>query len=74
MLTQPGGRAQGDRGAFPRTSSTLATDHADTIVIGNAAPEFRDVPKRLTDGQTIIDLVRITDSRSVSGVYEGICW
>ncbi len=49
-------------------------DHADTIVIGNAAPEFRDVPKRLTDGQTIIDLVRITDSRSVSGVYEGICW
>jgi GDP-mannose 6-dehydrogenase len=48
--------------------------HADTIVIGNAAPEFRDVPKRLTDGQTIIDLVRITDSRSVSGVYEGICW
>ncbi len=49
-------------------------DHAGTIVIGNAAPEFRDVPKRLTDGQTIIDLVRITDSRSVSGVYEGICW
>ena len=49
-------------------------DHADTIVIGNAAPEFRDVPKRLSDGQTIIDLVRITDSRSVSGVYEGICW
>jgi GDP-mannose 6-dehydrogenase len=49
-------------------------DHADTIVIGNAAPEFRDVPKRLTDGQTIIDLVRITDSCSVSGVYEGICW
>src|SRR5712692_5536922 len=48
-------------------------DHADTIVSGNAAPEFRDVPKRLTDGQTIIDLVRITDSRSVSGVYEGIC-
>jgi GDP-mannose 6-dehydrogenase len=49
-------------------------DHADTIVIGNMAPEFRDVPKRLTDGQTIIDLVRITDSRSVSGIYEGICW
>jgi len=49
-------------------------DHAGTIVIGNAAPEFRDVPKRLTDGKTIIDLVRITDSRSVSGVYEGICW
>src|SRR5712691_7055559 len=49
-------------------------DHADTVVIGNAAPEFRDVPKRLTDRQTVIDFVRVTDSRSVSGVYEGICW
>lgn len=48
--------------------------HAGTIVIGNAAPEFRDVPKRLTDGQTVIDFVRVTESRSVSGVYEGICW
>ena len=48
--------------------------HAGTIVIGNAAPEFRDIPSRLTDGQTVIDFVRITDSRSVAGVYEGICW
>ena len=49
-------------------------DHAATIVIGNPAPEFRDVSRRMSDGQTIIDLVRITDSPSVSGVYEGICW
>jgi GDP-mannose 6-dehydrogenase len=49
-------------------------DHAGTIVIGNADPEFRDVPKILGDGQTVVDLVRIADSRSVSGVYEGICW
>jgi GDP-mannose 6-dehydrogenase len=49
-------------------------DHADTIVIGNSAPEFRDVPKRLGEGQSIIDLVRITDSRTVTGIYEGICW
>jgi GDP-mannose 6-dehydrogenase len=49
-------------------------DHADTIVIGNAAPEFRDVPRRLSDGQTLIDFVRVCDSRSVAGVYEGICW
>ncbi len=48
--------------------------HANTIVIGNAAAEFSDVPKRLNDDQTVIDFVRITDSRSVSGVYEGICW
>ena len=49
-------------------------DHADTIVIGNAAPEFHDIPKRLKDDQTVVDFVRITDSRSVSGIYEGICW
>jgi GDP-mannose 6-dehydrogenase len=49
-------------------------DHADTIVIGNAAPEFHDIPRRLKDDQTVVDFVRITDSRSVSGVYEGICW
>jgi GDP-mannose 6-dehydrogenase len=49
-------------------------DHAGTIVIGNAAPEFRDVPRRLGDGQTIVDFVRISESRSISGVYEGICW
>ncbi|HET7766812.1 MAG TPA: nucleotide sugar dehydrogenase [Burkholderiales bacterium] len=49
-------------------------EHADTVVIGNAAPEFRDVPKRLTDRQTLIDFVRVTDARSVSGIYEGICW
>lgn len=48
--------------------------HAQTIVIGNGAPEFRDVPRRLGDDQTIIDLVRIADFRSIRGVYEGICW
>lgn len=49
-------------------------DHAQTIVIGNAAPEFQDVPRRLTESQNVIDLVRISASRSVAGVYEGICW
>jgi GDP-mannose 6-dehydrogenase len=48
--------------------------HADTIVIGNAAPEFREVPRRLGDGQAVVDLVRICDAPTVRGVYEGICW
>ncbi|MEO8718019.1 MAG: nucleotide sugar dehydrogenase [Burkholderiales bacterium] len=48
--------------------------HAQTIVIGNSAPEFRDVPRRLTGRQSVVDLVRISDARSVAGVYEGICW
>jgi len=56
----------------PAIGDVLA--HAKTIVIGNASPEFRDVPKRLDEGQLIVDLVRIADTRSVEGVYDGICW
>lgn len=48
-------------------------DHAETIVIGNGAAEFRGVPDRLKPGQRIVDLVRISDSLSGDG-YEGICW
>jgi GDP-mannose 6-dehydrogenase len=47
----------------------------DVIVIGNQAPEFRDVAGRLTDGQTVIDLVRITPPpRGAHGAYAGISW
>jgi GDP-mannose 6-dehydrogenase len=49
-------------------------EHAGTIVIGNSAPEFRDVPRRLRGTQSIVDLVRVSAARSVAGVYEGICW
>jgi GDP-mannose 6-dehydrogenase len=56
------------------TSIDEVLDHAQTIVIGNAAPEFADVPKRIGDGQTIIDFVRVCDSRTILGVYEGLCW
>src|SRR3954466_7107148 len=49
-------------------------EHGRTLVIGNAAPEFADVPRRVGDGQTIIDFVRVCNSRTVLGVYEGICW
>jgi GDP-mannose 6-dehydrogenase len=56
----------------PTIDDVLA--HAQTIVIGNGAPEFADVPRRITDGQTIIDFVRVSGSRSIAGVYEDICW
>jgi GDP-mannose 6-dehydrogenase len=49
-------------------------EHADTIVIGNAAAEFRDVLPRVGYRQTVVDLVRIGEGHSVSGVYEGVCW
>ena len=56
----------------PTIEEVLA--HAGTIVIGNADPDFRQVPRRLEEGQVIVDLVRIADVRSISGVYEGISW
>jgi GDP-mannose 6-dehydrogenase len=49
-------------------------EHGQTIVIGNKDPEFSHVPSQLRDGQTIVDFVRITDSRSENGKYDGICW
>jgi GDP-mannose 6-dehydrogenase len=49
-------------------------DHAGTVVIGNGSPEFREVPKLLRSHQQIVDLVRISDTKSVEGVYDGICW
>jgi GDP-mannose 6-dehydrogenase len=48
--------------------------HAETVVIGNASPEFAGVPARIGEGQTVIDFVRVCDSRTVLGVYEGLCW
>jgi GDP-mannose 6-dehydrogenase len=48
--------------------------HAETIVIGNKAEEFFDVPAKLTANQVMVDLVRITKSRSDQNGYDGICW
>ncbi len=49
-------------------------DHAQTVVIGNKDPEFRDVPDRLRDDQVLVDFVRVTNRRSQKGKYDGICW
>jgi GDP-mannose 6-dehydrogenase len=48
--------------------------HADVIVIGNSSQEFREVPDRISNNQVVVDLVRIVDSRTVDGKYDGICW
>jgi len=48
--------------------------HADTVVIGNSAPEFRDVVNRLRPGQSLLDFVRITRNPITADGYDGICW
>lgn len=61
--------------------SSLMTDsmdevleHAEVIVIGNGAEEFRSVPDQLKEGQQVIDLVRVGSQTSDGGAYQGICW
>ncbi|MHC4640631.1 MAG: nucleotide sugar dehydrogenase [Planctomycetota bacterium] len=49
-------------------------EHAQTIVVGNNASEFRGVMDRLRNGQVVVDLGRITDRGSEQGKYDGICW
>jgi len=49
-------------------------DHAQTVVIGNNDPSFHSVPEMLSDGQCIVDFVRISNRRSDNGKYDGICW
>lgn len=49
-------------------------EHAETIVVGNNAPEFRDVLTKLRPGQVVVDLVRIAGQASEEGKYDGICW
>jgi len=49
--------------------------HADTVVIGNGAAEFRSVAENIPAGKNVVDLVRITDRRSLDeDGYDGICW
>jgi GDP-mannose 6-dehydrogenase len=47
-------------------------DYAQTIVIGNKDPDFGSLPGKLRAGQSIVDLVRLTNSRSENGKYDGI--
>jgi len=49
-------------------------DFAETVVVGNKDPEFRNIPEMLRHGQVVVDFVRITDQTSTNGKYDGICW
>ncbi len=50
-------------------------DESEVIVIGNKAPEFRQVLQRVRQDQVVVDLVRISAEQEVmDGCYEGICW
>ena len=49
-------------------------NHAQTVVIGNNDPEFKQVPERLHETQRLVDFVRIIEGRSTNGKYDGFSW
>lgn len=51
-----------------------ALAHGEVVIIGNNAPEFAEVPDRLTDAQTLMDLVRIDGADGLGDGYDGINW
>ncbi|MDX6693401.1 MAG: GDP-mannose 6-dehydrogenase [Blastocatellia bacterium] len=57
-----------------RASIEEVLEHAEVLIVGNKAEEFRDIETKLRDGQTLIDLVRLFDERTTGGAYQGICW
>jgi GDP-mannose 6-dehydrogenase len=61
-----------ERLMMPDMASVLA--HADIVVIGNNAAEFRNIAGRLRPDQTVIDFVRISAIEESHEKYQGICW
>jgi GDP-mannose 6-dehydrogenase len=49
-------------------------EHAQTVVIGNKDPAFKDITSRLRDDHKLVDFVRIGNQRSGNGNYDGIGW
>lgn len=48
--------------------------HAEVLLIGNGAPEFRQAVRDAGAHQSVVDLVRVRSERSEGERYDGICW
>ncbi|MEM6625854.1 MAG: nucleotide sugar dehydrogenase [Pseudomonadota bacterium] len=48
--------------------------HGQIVVIGNNAPEFHSLSKRLHPSQTIYDLARIDELSETEAAYDGVNW
>lgn len=49
-------------------------DHAELVVLGNSAPEYRAVPGMLRSDQRLLDLARAADPGALGARYEGVTW
>lgn len=66
---------------IPHISSLLVPDllaalaHGDVLVVGNAAPEFSNLPTLCRPGHVVLDLVRVRGLASTPGIdYRGLLW
>lgn len=66
---------------IPHISSLLVPDlptalaHGDVLVVGNAAPEFSNLPTLCRPGHVVIDLVRVKGLAMAPGIdYRGLLW
>ncbi len=57
-----------------RTDIDEVIDHAEVLVIGHDAAEFREVVAKQPYGKSVVDLVGIMRDVSSNEHYEGICW
>jgi len=48
-------------------------NHAETIVIGNNAPDFQTVPQHLRNAQCGVGFVPIAKRRRENSQFDGIC-
>jgi GDP-mannose 6-dehydrogenase len=51
-----------------------AVAHGDTVLIGNAAPEFRRVLQSIQQDKQYVDLVRLGTEMRSGERYQGMCW
>jgi GDP-mannose 6-dehydrogenase len=49
-------------------------DHAEVIVVGNQAEEFKAALRSLREGQHVFDLVRVSRDARRSQSYDGMSW
>ncbi len=68
-------------GVIPHIAEILSDDlgavlaHGKLVIIGNPAPEFRELPGRLSADQQVVDLVRVPGLSEALGTrYDGINW
>ena len=58
-----------------RPSIDEVLEHAEVVVIGNGAPEFRDVPARVRPAvRGGRPRARGQTAAAAAGEYDGICW